>query len=110
MTASDGVAIAGVSRGTEGLDVDELRAAIREEYRHVATDPTQGFHFHTGRRLADILGYQDTWLAAVPDDAIASFAGPGNPCALGLPQVGDHGVDVGCAAGIDSLIAAGSER
>ena len=47
----------GVSRAIEGLDVDELRDAIRAEYTAVATNPDQGFHFHTGRRLAGILGY-----------------------------------------------------
>jgi hypothetical protein len=39
----------------QGLDVDTLREAIREEYAEVANHPTKGFHFHTGRPLARIL-------------------------------------------------------
>jgi ubiquinone/menaquinone biosynthesis C-methylase UbiE len=69
-------------------------------------NPDQGFHFHTGRRLAGILGYEDDWLEGVPEESIASFAGTGNPFSLGVLSEGEHVVDVGCGAGIDSLIAA----
>lgn len=96
----------GVSRAVDGLDVAELRDAIRTEYALVAADPAQGFHFHTGRRLAAILGYDDAWFVGVPEDSIASFAGTGNPFSLGALRDGDRVVDVGCGAGIDSLIAA----
>ena len=99
-------AVPGVSGTIEGLDVTELRDAIREEYSQVAANPDQGFHFHTGRRLAGILGYEDVWLDGVPEESIASFAGTGNPFSLGALAEGEHVVDVGCGAGIDSLIAA----
>lgn len=98
--------IPGVSRGVQGLDVGELRDAIRTEYTHVASDPAQGFHFHTGRPLARILGYEDAWLDGVPEESVASFAGTGNPFALGALRAGERVVDVGCGAGIDTLIAA----
>lgn len=88
------------------VDRDQLRVAIQTEYAEVAAHPEQGFHFHTGRPLARILGYQAEWLANVPELAIESFAGTGNPFSLGPLQQGDHVVDVGCGAGIDSLIAA----
>lgn len=96
----------GVSRGIDGLDVDVLRDAIRAEYGAVAADPDQGFHFHTGRRLARLLAYDDAWLDGVPEAAIAAFAGTGNPFALGRLAPGERVVDIGCGAGIDSLIAA----
>jgi hypothetical protein len=106
MRRSDDVSIPGVSRAIEGLDVDELRDAIRTEYAHVAADPGQGFHFHTGRRLTRMLGYDDAWLDGMPEECIASFAGTGNPFSLGVVRRGENVVDVGCGAGIDSLIAA----
>ena len=87
------------------LDLNELREAISEEYTVVATAPDHGFHFHTGRPLTKILGYKEAWLTAVPETAIASFAGTGNPFRLGELQAGEHVVDIGCGAGIDSLIA-----
>lgn len=88
------------------LDVDVLREAIREEYAGVATDPERGFHFHTGRALARMLEYADEWLIGIPESSIESFAGTGNPFSLGELRVGERVVDVGCGAGIDSLIAA----
>jgi SAM-dependent methyltransferase len=106
MSWQGGLTVPGVSRGIEGLDLVELREAIEEEYSLVAADPGRGFHFHTGRRLARILGYQDEWLERVPEDSIASFAGTGNPFAAGPLRAGENVVDVGCGAGIDSLIAA----
>ncbi len=90
-----------------GLDLSELRAAISDEYSAVAMEPGQGFHFHTGRPLTRILGYDQAWLNGIPETAIESFAGTGNPFSLGELRPGDRVVDVGCGAGIDSLIAGG---
>lgn len=87
------------------LDLDQLRQAIQEEYAEVAREPHQGFHFHTGRTLAALLGYDDTWLEGIPEGTIESFAGTGNPFSLGEIKPGERVVDIGCGAGIDSLIA-----
>ena len=88
-----------------GLDVNELREAIREEYEAVATRPEQGFHFHTGRTLAEILEYGEELLDGIPEGAIESFSGTGNPFGLERIPPGSNVVDVGSGAGIDSLIA-----
>ena len=92
------------------LDVDTLRRAIREEYAEVAANPEKGFHFHTGRSLARMLEYADEWLEGLPESSIESFAGTGNPFSLGELRPGERVVDVGCGAGIDSLIAAKKGR
>ncbi|MCI0698108.1 methyltransferase domain-containing protein [candidate division KSB1 bacterium] len=88
------------------LDLQQLRAAIQEEYATVALEPQRGFHFHTGRPLARLLGYDDEWLRGIPEASIESFAGTGNPFSLGKLSSGEKNIDVGCGAGIDSLIAA----
>jgi arsenite methyltransferase len=88
------------------LDVEVLREAIQEEYAEVAANPHKGFHFHTGRALARILEYADEWLIGIPESSIESFAGTGNPFRLGELRPGERVVDVGCGAGVDSLIAA----
>ena len=90
----------------EKLDLGTLRDAIQEEYAEVATDPDKGFHFHTGRPLARLLEYADEWLEGIPESSVESFAGTGNPFSLGEIHPGERVVDVGCGAGIDSLIAA----
>ncbi|OGF16342.1 MAG: hypothetical protein A2W00_09155 [Candidatus Eisenbacteria bacterium RBG_16_71_46] len=96
------------SRVAQPVDVDTetLRNAIKGEYKEVAEHPGKGFHFHTGRRLTKIVGYQDGWLKGVSELAIESFAGTGNPFAMGELAVGERVVDVGSGGGIDSLIAA----
>ena len=92
------------------LDLEQLRQAIQDEYTEVAGNPHQGFHFHTGRPLAALLGYDEAWLEGIPDGTIESFAGTGNPFSLGEIEPGERVVDVGCGAGLDSLIAAGKVR
>lgn len=87
-------------------ELADLRQAIQDEYAQVAEHPDQGFHFHTGRPLAQRLGYDEAWLEHVPPAALASFAGTGNPFQLGELQSGENVVDVGCGAGFDSFIAA----
>ena len=83
-----------------------LREEIRKEYRAVASDPQKGFHFHTGRRLAEIVKYREEWLRDVPAPVLASFAGTGNPFSIAPLMKGERVVDLGCGAGIDSFIAA----
>ena len=88
------------------IDVDVLRRAIQDEYAEVATCPTKGFHFHTGRPLAERLGYPGEEIDAVPTGALESFAGVGNPFVFGRLRPGETVLDVGSGAGFDSLIAA----
>lgn len=83
-----------------------LRKAIQGEYKEVATFPNKGFHFHTGRTLTKIVEYKDEWLEGIPKLAIESFAGTGNPFAMGVLTPGENVVDVGSGGGIDSLVAA----
>ncbi len=89
------------------LNLDELRLAIQKEYEAVAQEPEKGFHFHTGRPLARLLAYEESWLEGVPEPVIESMAGTGNPFKLNQLQPGEKVVDIGCGAGIDSFIAAG---
>ena len=89
------------------VDPEILREQVREKYREVATDPTRPFHFHTGRGLAQRLGYDDDAVAALPERAVESFAGVGNPFQLRGLVPGERVVDVGSGAGFDSFVAAG---
>ena len=88
------------------VDPETLREQVRDKYREVAADPGGSFHFHTGRALATRLGYDDAVVAALPDRAVESFAGVGNPFALRRLAPGERVVDVGSGAGFDSFLAA----
>jgi len=87
------------------ISLDDLRLEIKKEYTNVALNPNKGYHFHTGRRLAALLGYEDSLYAGLPEGNIASFAGTGNPFSAGPINPGETVVDVGSGAGFDSLIA-----
>lgn len=105
MALPSGAYPAGVAPAID-VDGDELRRAIRAEYEVVALRPETGFHFLTGHPLAVLLGYEEAWLTGLPETSIVSFAGTGNPFVAGPIAPGAHVVDIGCGAGIDSLIAA----
>jgi SAM-dependent methyltransferase len=89
------------------VDPDTLREQVREKYREVAVDPGHTFHFHTGRPLTVRLGYDQAAVGTVPDRAVESFAGVGNPFSVRTLEQGERVVDIGSGAGFDSFIAAG---
>ena len=82
-----------------------LRDEIQREYTDVPSDPAKGFHFNTGQRAAESNEYEPEWIAPILSDVVESFAGLGNPFSLGTIQPGEHVLDVGSGAGLDSLIA-----
>ncbi len=87
------------------VDPETLRDQVREKYRDVALEPDATYHFHTGRPLAARLGYEPEVVDALPDPAVESFAGVGNPFALRRLAAGERVVDVGSGAGFDSFVA-----
>jgi len=89
------------------VNAEELRCLISDKYTEVAKTPEKGFHFHTGKPLAMMLGYPEESVDALPSGTVASFAGTGNPFSMGDLHSGETVLDIGCGAGFDTLIAAG---
>ncbi|MDX1435993.1 MAG: DUF2652 domain-containing protein, partial [Anaerolineales bacterium] len=91
--------------GLSEVFTETLREEVKKEYSQVAEYPELGFHFHTGRRLAEMLAYKEEWLEGLPEVVIESFAGTGNPFTLGELEPGMRVVDPGSGAGLDCIIA-----
>ncbi|MDP6706789.1 MAG: methyltransferase domain-containing protein [Alphaproteobacteria bacterium] len=96
-----------LSAEAPSVDAEALREEVKAKYREVAAEPDGTYHFHTGRPLAARLGYDDGLAAALPDAAVESFAGVGNPFAPRPIEAGERVVDIGSGAGFDCFIAAG---
>jgi len=88
------------------VDPHRLREEVKKKYREVAIAPDADYHFHTGRPLAKRLGYDDIIVKQMPDAAVESFAGVGNPFSLRSLKPGERVVDIGSGAGFDCFVAA----
>lgn len=84
---------------------DVILDAVQAMYTAVATEPERGFHFPTGRRACELVGYPAAQLDALPPAAVESFAGVGYPFAATVIRAGDVVLDVGSGSGTDALIA-----
>lgn len=89
------------------FDVATLRKEVQTIYSRVAYAPDGEFHFHRGPAFAAArLGYDATEVAELPPSVTSSFAGIGNPHAIGRIPAGATVLDIGCGAGMDLLLAA----
>jgi len=91
---------------TQILDHGELARHIAEMYRDVANESVGDLHFHTGRGLAERLGYPPDLLGQLPDTAVSSFAGVGFHLGLARLHPGERVLDLGSGSGMDVFAAA----
>ncbi len=88
---------------------DEIRTRLRDAVRRVysaAGDPRVKHPFPVGRHFAASLGYPADLLASLPSVCVEVFTGVSNVAVFaGIPE-GARVLDLGCGAGLDSLIAA----
>jgi SAM-dependent methyltransferase len=85
---------------------DQIKSQIKERFVKVAIEPQAEQRHPTGPASAKRLGYDATEVEALPAQVTDSFAGVGNPLALGELHVGETLLDLGSGAGLDSIIAA----
>ncbi len=91
---------------TQSQQPEDLRASVINRFRRVAIAPHQERKFPVGPMSAKKLGYEPTEVDALPTSVTESFCGVGNPFSLGQPLPGETVLDLGCGAGIDTLLAA----
>lgn len=84
----------------------ELRGKVRQVYSAMAEQPAVEHPIPVGRTLAENLGYPPQLLSSLPSLAVDAFAGVSNVSVFAEIHQGATVLDLGCGAGMDSLIAA----
>ncbi len=88
-------------------EILRVRQGIREKYDRVAAAGSGCcFQYPTGQDGMALQGYPDEILKDFPPEVLTAFCGVGNPFSLGPLYPGDAVLDIGCGAGVDSLVAA----
>ena len=85
---------------------EQIRSTVKERFAKVADSPQEKYPFAIGPESARALGYDAAEIGGLPASLTESFAGVGNPLALGELRAGDTVLDLGSGAGVDSILAA----
>ncbi|MBI4718861.1 MAG: methyltransferase domain-containing protein [Planctomycetes bacterium] len=84
----------------------ELRESVKTAYSAAAEHPGDEHPFPVGRPFAQSVGYDAKLLESLPRCAVEAFAGVSNVAVLAELFEGGTVLDLGCGAGLDTLIAA----
>ncbi|MDO9110942.1 MAG: methyltransferase domain-containing protein [Desulfatirhabdiaceae bacterium] len=87
-------------------NLKQITEGIRNKYSKVADSPQGQFRYPTGRNGLEALKYEAALIDMLPDEVAASYCGVGNPFSLGAIRKGDAVLDIGCGAGVDTILAA----
>jgi arsenite methyltransferase len=88
------------------VDASSLEARVKQMYGQVAREERAKLHFQVGRELAEHLGYPRELLDAIPDEALASYAGVGYHLDMAALVPGENVLDLGSGSGTDVFAAA----
>jgi SAM-dependent methyltransferase len=84
----------------------DIRNRVRDAYSAAANSPNDTHPFPVGRAFAESIGYPAALLDSLPSTCVEAFAGVSNVSLLAEMPEGATVLDLGCGAGLDSLIAA----
>ena len=84
----------------------EIKQQIRQRFAAVARTPESETVFPVGPESAKALGYDSDEIDRLPAVVTESFSGVGNPLSLADIAPGQTVLDLGCGAGLDSILAA----
>jgi arsenite methyltransferase len=82
-----------------------IRTGVRDAYSAAADRPSDSHPFPVGRNFAESVGYPTELLSGLPRECIDRFAGVSNISFVAELPLGATVLDLGCGAGLDSLIA-----
>lgn len=86
-------------------DKNKIQTGIQDKYEKVANSPEGLFSYPTGRAGLEALHYDPELIEKLPEPVTASYCGVGNPFSLGPVNKGEAVLDIGCGAGVDTILA-----
>jgi SAM-dependent methyltransferase len=86
-------------------DLEQIAAGIRDKYSKVADSPEGQFKYPTGRAGLEALKYDAALIDNLPNEVADSYCGVGNPFSIGVIHKDDAVLDIGCGAGVDTILA-----
>ena len=95
-----------MKNGFTDEDRKKIGEGIRQRYAKAAQNPEGHFRFPTGKAGLEALGYDQNVLRILSDEVLASYCGVGQPFILDQIKPGESVLDIGCGAGVDTIIAA----
>ncbi|OBQ56811.1 hypothetical protein SP90_01690 [Halodesulfovibrio spirochaetisodalis] len=84
----------------------KITSVVKRKYKNVAESLTNQFRYPTGKEGLQGLGYPEELIEVLPDDVAKWYCGVGNPLSLSPIESGENVLDLGCGAGVDSILAA----
>lgn len=84
----------------------EIRDAVRRMFNRVADAPADRYRFAVGAALARAVGYPEAVVVALPPAATETFTGLADLHPYLALRPGEHVLDLGCGAGLDTIVAA----
>jgi arsenite methyltransferase len=87
-------------------DKKKIEKGLRKKYTQVAISTEGSFRYPTGEDGLKGQNYNHEILEKLPQDVLSFYCGVGNPFSLGVVNEGESVLDIGCGAGVDTLIAA----
>ncbi len=88
------------------MEAESLRERVCEAYSKAALRPAEKHPFPVGPDFARAVGYPDDVLREMPAAALEAFTGVSNVAIFAEIPPGGAVVDLGCGAGLDTLISA----
>ncbi len=87
-------------------NAQQLRDGVRKAYSRAAERPHGKHPFPVGRQFAESIGYPQQLLSDIPSVSADAFSGVSNVSVYADIPIGSRVLDLGCGAGLDTLIAA----